>query len=86
MTANTPQGYWNIDANPEDADWTKKSWDLGGPAKIGYVLDNVIAPHGTTQAEKQDYLTRFMLTPAGRGMPEAHRVRLRKMGYDVIPA
>jgi len=27
-----------------------------------------------------------MLTPAGRGMPEAHRVRLRKMGYDVIPA
>jgi len=39
MTANTPQGYWNIDANPEDADWTKKSWDLGGPVRIGYVLD-----------------------------------------------
>jgi len=27
-------GMWNIDANPEDADWTKRTWDLDSLRRI----------------------------------------------------
>jgi hypothetical protein len=73
----------HLDAIPENADWSKRHWDLGPARKIEWVLNNVIANGAKGPGAVQERLDAFMNTPAGRGMPQEHRARLRRLGWRV---
>jgi hypothetical protein len=79
----------HLDAG-ENCDWPKRTWDLGRPTRrnMTWVLFNIIAGGWGPNQKKtpefvQSRLDIFMNTPAGRGMPEPHRARLRGLGWRV---
>ncbi len=69
----------NIDANPNNADWTKKTWDL--PKTIAELQTPFM-----TDTQFRVYMRGLMNSPIGKSMPESLIDELReKFGPNYVP-
>ncbi len=63
---------WSPDADPEMADWSKRTWDL--PTTADEFLSSL------THSDHRDFLAEFMKLPAARAMPDSLRRELSDRG------
>jgi len=69
---------FNIDANINNADWAKRTWDILPPT-MDRLLE-VLRVTNKSTVEKQRAVADFMKLPAARAMPAELRAELKKLG------
>ena len=66
------------DASLENADWTKRTWDILPPT--AETLLRTLGVENASHANQRAALRHFMTLPAAKAMPATLRAELSKMG------